>query len=319
LAGLNPTVVVATMGRIDAMRRLLGTLAEQTVEVEAIVVDNGSGDPELQALVNETHFATYVGFDRNLGYSRAVNEGAWRADGDTLILLNDDSACEPAYVEELLAVMDPAAGVGMASGVLTDPWEPNLIDSAGVQLDHTLMIMDYLNGEDLGALGSAKDPIGPVGASAAIDRAAFAAVGGFDEGIFAYWEDVDLVLRLRRAGLTCALAREARAAHEHSATLGAGSSAKNYLMGFGRGYVLRKWGVLSPARTGPVILREAAVCAAQLAADRNLAGVRGRVAGYRAASRTYDYPDELTSEWSISMREGLLARFRRRRRLKQRT
>jgi GT2 family glycosyltransferase len=300
------------------MRRLLETLAAQTVELEAIVLDNGSADKELRDLCRDTPFATYVGFDRNLGYSRAVNEGAWRASGDTLVLLNDDSACEPRYVEELLRVLDPAAGVGMASGILTDPWEPNLIDSAGVQLDHTLMNMDYLNGEDLGALESAKDPVGPVGASAAIDKAAFAEVGGFDENIFAYWEDVDLVLRLRRAGLRCALAREARAAHEHSATLGAGSSAKSYLMGFGRGYVLRKWRVLTPARLGPVILREAAICAAQLVADRNLAGVRGRVAGFRSTTGTHAYPSELTSEWSISLREGLLARFRRRQRLKQR-
>ena len=81
----------------------------------------------------------------------------------------------------------------------------------------------------------------------AFDRATFLSVGGFDESLFAYWEDVDLVLRLRRLGLRCALAPEAIGDHEHSATLGSGSARKNYLMGYGRGYVLRKWGVLTPA------------------------------------------------------------------------
>ncbi len=318
MPALTPTVLVPTVGRGVAVRRLLSTLAEQTVEVQAIVLDNGSGTDEIRQICKDVPFATHVRFDRNLGYTRAVNEGARRADGNTLVLLNDDCACEPAYVEELLRVLDPGSGVAMASGVLTDPWEPDLIDSAGVQLDRTLMVMDYLNGARLEALEDARDPIGPVGASAAFDRAAFLDADGFDENIFAYWEDVDLALRLRGAGMSCALARCALATHEHSATLGAGSRAKNYLMGFGRGYLLRKWSVLSPARLAPVLIREAAVCAGQLAADRNLSGLRGRVAGFRATIASYDYPEDLAGEWSISLSEGLRARFERRQRLKRR-
>ena len=94
------------------------------------------------------------------------------------------------------------------------------------------------------------DPLGPSGAAAAFDRAAFLECGGFDERLFAYWEDVDLVLRLRLAGARCVLVPDARAVHSHSATLGSGSARKNYLTGFGRGYVLRKWGVLSGQARG---------------------------------------------------------------------
>ena len=318
MADLTATVVVPTVGRAAATQRLLSTLAEQTVEVQAIVLDNGSPDNKIREICSEAPFATYVRFDRNLGYTRAVNEGARRADGNTLILLNDDCACEPTYAEELLAALDPSAGVAMASSVLIDPWEPDLIDTAGVQLDGTLMVMDYLNGARLETLDAAQDPMGPVGASAAFDRSTFLEAGGFDENIFAYWEDVDLVLRLRQSGVRCALARAARATHEHSATLGAGSSAKNYLMGYGRGYLLRKWKVCSPSRIGPVLVREAAVCVGQMAADRNVSGVRGRLAGFLSTDGTHEYPEELSREWSISMREGLHARLMRRRRMKRR-
>ena len=137
----------------------------------------------------------------------------------------------------------------MAAGVMRDWRDRSLIDSAGMELDRTLLVFDYLNGEPVSVLdGEVADPIGPSGAAAAFDRATFLSVGGFDERLFAYWEDVDLVLRLRRLGLRCALAREALGDHEHSATLGSGSARKNYLMGFGRGYVLRKWQVLNPRR-----------------------------------------------------------------------
>ena len=221
--------------------------------------------------------------ERNEGYTRAVNAGARHADGDLIVLLNDDCVCDPGFVERITAPIDPAAGVVMAAGVMRDWHDPSLIDSAGMELDRTLLVFDYLNGEPLSRLRPASpDPIGPSAAAAAFDRSTFLSVGGFDERLFAYWEDVDLVVRLRRLGLRCALAADAIGDHEHSATLGSGSARKNYLMGYGRGYVLRKWQVLNARRLGPVLVREAVLCAGQAIVDRNVAGVRGRLRGYRS-------------------------------------
>ena len=104
------------------------------------------------------------------------------------------------------------------------------------------------------------DPVGPSGAAAAIWREAFIEADGFDEGYWMYLEDVDLVLRLRRAGGSCRLARSARGTHLHSASLGAGSARKDYLAGYGRGYLLRKWGVLTPRRLPGVLARELVLC-----------------------------------------------------------
>jgi glycosyltransferase involved in cell wall biosynthesis len=186
-----------------------------------------------------------------------------------------------------------------------------------MELDRTLLVFDYLNGEPLELLdGAVADPVGPSAAAAAFDRATFLAVGGFDERLFAYWEDVDLVLRLRRLGLRCALAPDARGDHEHSATLGSGSARKNYLMGFGRGYLLRKWQVMAPGRVPGVLLRESVLCAGQAVVDRNLAGVRGRLRGYRAATELERYPAGLDLEGAPGALETLRRRARRRTRLR---
>ena len=153
-----------------------------------------------------------------------MNIGARRASTGTLVLLNDDCVCDPDFVERLIAPLDPGAGVVMAAGVLRDSRHPELIDSAGMELDRTLLVYDYLNGEPLErARRAAADPIGPSPKAAAFDRDAFLAVGGFDERLFAYWEDVDLALKLLEAGGRCRLAPDALGAHEHSATLGSGS------------------------------------------------------------------------------------------------
>ncbi len=190
-----------------------------------------------------------IRLETNQGYSRACNLGAAQADGEILILVNDDCVLDREFVELLAAAIDLGSGIAMSAGVMRDWADPERIDSAGMELDSTLLVFDYLNGEPVSMLdGDVADPVGPSAAAAAFDRATFLAEGGFDEHLFAYWEDVDLVLRLRRRGFTCALAGRARGVHEHSATLGSGSAKKNYLMGFGRGYVLRKWEVARGAR-----------------------------------------------------------------------
>ena len=212
------------------------------------MVDNASEGGAVTALCERHPFATALTLDRNAGFSAAVNAGAARASGDVLVSLNDDCRCDPGFVEALVAALDPPAGVAMAAGVLRHAARPDLIDTAGLVIDRTLLAYDHLSGEPLSALAAAPDPFGPSGAAAAYDRDAFAALGGFDEGLFAYWEDTDLALRMVREGYRCRLATDALGTHEHSATLGAGSAEKNRLTGFGRGYVLRKWGVVTPRR-----------------------------------------------------------------------
>ena len=135
--------------------------------------------------------------------------------------------------------------------------------------------------------------------------------------IFAYLEDVDLVLRLRREGGRCRLAKDARGVHEHSATLGPGSPRKDYLAGFGRGYLLRKWSVVSPRRLPAVLLREVGQAAVQSAMDRNLGPVRGRVNGLRAGRPSESYPSPEVLGSPPSLWSAVRRRWRRRARLRR--
>jgi N-acetylglucosaminyl-diphospho-decaprenol L-rhamnosyltransferase len=314
------SVVVPTCDPGERLEPLVASLERQTAPFELVLVDNAVPAPGVAWVRERLERVTLVRFDENAGYSRGVNAGAGRADGDVLVLLNDDCTCEPGFVAALAGAVDPAASTVMAAGVLRDQYALELIDTAGMELDPTLLVFDYLNGQPLAALGAATPaPLGPSAAAAAFERAAFLAVGGFDERIFAYWEDVDLVLRLRREGGRCALAREAVGVHHHSATLGAGSRAKNRLMGFGRGYVLRKWGVASPRRLPAILARDGVICLGQAVVDRNLGGVGGRLSGYRAATPRYPYPAELLEPaGGPGLAEELGRRLRRRARLRKR-
>lgn len=314
MSARRATVIVPTLGG-ERLERMLASVA--STEHQTIVVDNGSGGA-VERACEGIDGVEVLALERNLGYTRAVNLAAQRAAGERIVLLNDDCVCDPGFVEAITEPIDPVAGVVMAAGVMRDWRDPSLIDSAGMELDRTLLVFDYLNGEPVARLDEGvEDPIGPSGAAAAFDRATFLSVGGFDERLFAYWEDVDLILRLRRLGLRCALAPGAIGDHEHSQTLGSGSARKNYLMGFGRGYLLHKWGVMTPRRVPAVLLRELVLCAGQAVFDRNLAGIRGRIRGYREAADPQRYPEGLDLERASTGLETLRRRAARRRRLRE--
>jgi N-acetylglucosaminyl-diphospho-decaprenol L-rhamnosyltransferase len=316
-ASRTATVIVPTVTPARA-ESLLASLAQSGEGFETIVVDNGTGAPELDGAAGALEGAHVLRLDSNLGYSRAVNRAARLAAGDVLVLLNDDSEVEPGYVERIMEPIDSSAGVVMAAGVMRDAVLPSLIETAGIELDRTLLAFDYLNGEPIEILeSSVPDPIGPSGAAAAFERNAFLEAGGFDESLFAYLEDVDLVLRLRREGGTCRLATTARGIHEHSTTLGSGSRRKDYLMGYGRGYLLRKWSVVSPRRLPGVVARESVMSAGLAVVDRNLGGIWGRVKGWRAGRRTEPFPPPFVVPESTSFLATLPRRWRRRARMRR--
>jgi GT2 family glycosyltransferase len=305
------TVIVPTARGGPGLARLLASVRAQDGVREVLVVANDVPDSAL-AGIDAGEPVRLIRVPENLGYSRAVNLAASQARGEALVLLNDDCTCEPGYVEAIVGALDPAAGVTMAAGVMLAARDPSRIDTAGIEIGHGLLAFDYLNGEPAAVLDRGiPDPLGPSGAVAAFDRRAFLGAGGFDENLFAYQEDVDLVLRMRLAGSRCRLVPEARGVHEHSSTLGSGSAQKNYLMGFGRGYLLRKWGVLrDPRRAASALAADVVICGGQATFDRNIAGVRGRVRGYRASSPSHAYPSGVIE--SQAGVPGLLTDLRRR-------
>jgi GT2 family glycosyltransferase len=260
--------------------RTLRSLREQSRPVDVVVVDNGSSDESAALLRDQFPEVALLELGRNLGFGPAINRAVAERPAEGLILLNNDVECEPRFVEALLDGL--GEGVGSVAGVLVQERSPELIDSAGVVADATLMGFDYLHGEPLDAALSAPDPLGPTGGAALYRRQSFEAVGGFDERIFLYYEDLDLALRLAVAGERCRLAAEARALHAYSASLGAGSGRKFAHTGWSRGYMLRRYGVMSnPGLALRALACEGAICGGQLLLDRTAKGLGGRLRGWR--------------------------------------
>jgi GT2 family glycosyltransferase len=249
-----------------------------------VVVDNASTDGSVEMVRERFPRAQVLAMSRNEGFGVALNRAIAEVPGDPILLLNNDVECEPRFIERMVEALEP--DVEMVAGVLVQHRAPGLIDSAGVVADRrTLMAFDYLHGKPVRVAEKAPPPLGPTGGAAMYRRRAFESVGGFDERMFLYYEDLDLALRMRSAGARCALAREARASHLYSATLRGRVGEKYARTGWSRAYMLRRYGVMrNPINAIRTTASEAAVCAGQLFLDRTTRGIAGRLSGWRDAA-----------------------------------
>lgn len=308
---MRPAVYIPNYNGAHHLPRALRSLREQSRPVDVVVVDNGSGDDSVELVREEFPEVAVLALERNRGFGPALNQAVSEHRADPLILLNSDVECQPRFLEALLDTN--AEGVQSVAAVLLQERSPQLIDSAGVVADATLMGFDYLHGETLAAAAIAPAPLGPTGGAALYDRAAFEAVGGFDERIFLYYEDLDLALRMAAAGARCRLAPEATALHAYSAGLGAASGRKFAFTGWSRGYMLRRYGVMSHPRLALRALAcEGALCAGQLLLDRSAKGIGGRLRGWRDGGGLERRDLDGAPLLDIPAREALALRRRRR-------
>ena len=283
-----PSVDVALVAyrRWDLTRSCLRHLARQTVAHRVHLCDNGCDEGTAERVRAEFPYVDVLRLERNMPYAVACNVAAAAGDGDVILMMNNDVDARPDFAQRLVAPLAADPRTGSVAPLLVRPGEAT-IDSAGLSADRTLAAFPRWQGHPPShARADTPGLVGPAGAAAAFRRAAWEQVGGLDEALVAYMEDFDLALRLRAAGWGAAVALDAVAVHVGSATFGHRSAEQRRKAGFGRGYLLRRYGVMRSRAVARTLLTEAVVVAADLVISRDPAALRGRVAGWRAAARS---------------------------------
>jgi GT2 family glycosyltransferase len=210
---LKLSVIIATHARLDALERLLSSLAPQLGagaegrSREILLAENGTPMP---SILSATAPPLEHLHDPRPGKCRIQNVAIRRATGDVVVCLDDDLVAAPDYLDEveqfftahpefaamkgrILPEEDPAAKVGAQAAVWLD-----------------LPIVDH--GEEV------IEVRGVLGANMAFRAETLSRVGLFDErlgpGAAGHEEETEMSARLRRAGLRIGYAPRALVYHE---------------------------------------------------------------------------------------------------------
>jgi N-acetylglucosaminyl-diphospho-decaprenol L-rhamnosyltransferase len=303
--------VIPTSGHYDLTGECLSHLARQTRPHTVIVSDNGGSEETAERVGLTWPAVRLIRSQQNLSFAAACNRGVEQGDGEVVVLLNNDVYCRRDWLERLVAPLEVEPVTGSVACLLVQPGE-QLIDSVGLCADPTLAGFPRLAGLPVARAADPRPALaGPAGGAAAYRRTAWEQIGGLDEAIFAYSEDLDLALRLRGGGWGAAVAPEAVGVHLGSATHGHRTAWQRRHAGFARGYLLRRYGVLRGPQAPRALATETAVALGDALVSRDLAAVSGRLAGWRSASglEHRDAPTEaLDSE--IGLRDSLALRTR---------
>lgn len=177
-----------------------------------IVVDNASTDDSVA--IADAANATVIARAENSGLATALNEGLRHSTADFVAVLNPDVLLDDdSAIESLFREFD-APDVGLVAPRLRLP-DGALQDSARKVPTPSQLVARRLTGRSLGVLNPAQPSDVPwvVLAFVIIRRAALDDIGGFDEDFFLYFEDVDLCVRLWKAGWRVRLDTNSTAQH----------------------------------------------------------------------------------------------------------
>ncbi|RDI00068.1 GT2 family glycosyltransferase [Curtobacterium sp. AG1037] len=249
---MDVSVVIVDWHQPELTRRALRSVLSQRVDasVEVVLVVNEADDATVAAYRADHPGVVVVPEPTNAGFAGGVSRGIAASTGDIVVLVNNDAVADNGFLDRglvALAAGGPTVGAVSATVVLEGRFRP-VVDGAPTSQDDlvagdgrrwrraetgetlvngTGVVLDRSgNGRDRDWLRPVDDApehaplFGFSGGAAFLRRAALEAIGGFDESLFMYYEDLDVAWRMRLAGFDVRHAPEAVVVHRHAASSG---------------------------------------------------------------------------------------------------
>ncbi len=219
----NPLVSIIMLNRNGRknLEILMQSLHERKFykNFEIICVDNASTDDSLTYLESwKGEFAIkIIRNQENMSFSAANNLGVKSAEGEYLLFMNNDTEVTDGWLDELLIAIQSADNPGAIGAKLIYPNIPEGTTNAGksYRIQHngiafrddvrekSYFIQPYNMGNGCADVDMNMQLVERACVTAAVmlmTRTAFDAVGGFDEKYIYGYEDVDICLKLGKAG-----------------------------------------------------------------------------------------------------------------------
>ncbi|HCS78773.1 TPA: hypothetical protein DIV55_03440 [Patescibacteria group bacterium] len=206
----------------QCLESIFTSLANTSISYEVIVVDNASKDRSPELIKKHYPAVRLLSNKENAGYGKGNNQGIRAATGSVVLLLNSDILVLDQAIEKLYRFFMTLPAKSIAGGKLFNPdYSPQ--DSCGP--GYTLPVIFtalFLKGDHLHLTRYSPNEVRSVdwvmGACIVARRADFTAVGGFDENIFMYMEEIDWQYRAKQQGYGIIFYPQAHFIHKGAAS-----------------------------------------------------------------------------------------------------
>ena len=163
--------------------------------VQIIVVDNGSSDDSLEYLRGSFPNIRLIALEKNLEFAPAMNIGFRQAQGDVIIGLNNDVVVEEDFISPLIRHFDGAKDIFAVSAKML-LWDKKTLNFGRAVGNFNWGFFRRKFEEPIGATNALYACAGAF----AVRKDRFLELGGFDEDMLAFWEDLDLCYRAWKQG-----------------------------------------------------------------------------------------------------------------------
>jgi N-acetylglucosaminyl-diphospho-decaprenol L-rhamnosyltransferase len=213
---LPVSAVVVNLDGGDLLFETLDAIAREEPE-EILLVDNGSSPGETARLAARSGLSL-IRLRENRGFAAPANLGARAARAPFVAFVNNDCVVEAGYLGACLSALSADPALAAVQGTILGG-DGLSVDGWGIGWSARAEAIQLGRGEAPPPATGSPRPVPGVSATAALFRRdTFLGAGGFAESFFAWYEDVDLSLRLHRAGARFATVPAARARHAGTAT-----------------------------------------------------------------------------------------------------
>ena len=207
------SIVIPVLNQHGMTMECIYSIMDNTQDYELIIIDNGSAPfyrPPFTGFVP----VNVIRNEENKGFPAAVNQGCQAAQGEIVILLNNDVIVTPGWAERLAAWLDEFAIVGPCTNY-----------AAGLQRVETPLyiskegLYDVAKGWSEEYDGAAEEVSFVIGFCMAFRKQLYDEIGGFDESLWpCSGEEIDFCFRAGAAGHKIGIARDVYVHHEGSQT-----------------------------------------------------------------------------------------------------
>ncbi len=195
--GLVSIIILNYNGEEFLENCLESIFRETKVNFEVIVVDNDSPDKSGEKFSKKYKTCKFIINKKNVGVSEGLNIGIRNANGEFIVLLNNDLIVAPKWLDYLFDAYDEK-GSGLYQPKFLKMRDRSIIDSAGNLINifgfgfsREKGRKDHLQYNKIEEIGFA------AGTCLFCSKEIFDKVGLFDEKLFAYNEDLDLGWRAK--------------------------------------------------------------------------------------------------------------------------